>query len=130
MEFGRTLEALEAALEKVEAAPAQGGSVTADSKVNNTTPIVPTRNFTLCEREFAALECLEERRHSRLELDRAIGSTNSPDTIMRLKRKGFPIERHWVPHVDRYGKEGRHGEYELLEAGRVMFAHYKQGASQ
>lgn len=56
----------------------------------------------------------------REELDRVVGSTNSPDIVLQLRRKGVGILCHLVDARDRDGRPCRYGRYELTPAGRML----------
>ena len=66
-------------------------------------------------RQVRALKALTRRPHSREELDKIIGTSNSPNTIYQLRRRGFDIPVAWQPHIDRDGRRGQHGIYSLSE---------------
>ncbi len=93
------------------------------SRIRNTcTKLTPFRrsemdNWTkqFRPRQARALEALLKRPHSREELDKIIGTSNSPNTIFQLRRRGFVIPLAWRAHIDRDGCSGRHGVYSLSE---------------
>lgn len=95
-------------------APAQGGPDTADSKANGSTP----KPLHLTQRQRRALVALLERPRSREELDRIAGTSNSPDLVSRLRRRGILILCEHVSHTDRDGVKGWHGVYKLPASER------------
>jgi len=90
------------------------------------TPLVKAISAVANSRErrlFAAL--LDHVEISRHDLDRMIGAENSPDVVMRAKRKyGIQIEMTKRPFVDRDGKSVRVGFYSLCAAERPKVAHW------
>lgn len=50
---------------------------------------------------------------SREELDRVSGASNSPHYVLELRRLNWDLPCRLVPHVDRDGVRGSHGEYSL-----------------
>lgn len=58
---------------------------------------------------------------SREDLDRLIGASNSPDAIMRLRRKyGLDIIMREVQAINRDGRHIWYGEYQLAYGDKVM----------
>ena len=58
---------------------------------------------------------------SREDLDRLIGASNSPDAIMRLRRKyGLDIIMREVQAINRDGRHIWYGEYQLAYDDKVM----------
>ncbi|WP_157278229.1 hypothetical protein [Methyloversatilis thermotolerans] len=55
-------------------------------------------------------------------LDRAIGSSNSPDVISRLRAKGFALPCESIKGIDRDGLAIRWGRYSLTAADRERIA--------
>ena len=72
----------------------------------------------LTARQIRALEALIKRPDSREELDKIIGTSNSPNTIFQLRRRGYDIPLSWKPHIDRDGRIGKHGIYSLSSDDR------------
>lgn len=70
----------------------------------------------LAHREATALRCLAVCTHSREQLDRAAGVSNSPDVIMRLRRMGFMIACTRRRATDKHGKPCYPGDYTLSTA--------------
>ena len=64
-------------------------------------------------RQLRAIAALLVRPHSREELDLIVGTSNSPDTVYRLRKQGFDIPVSRAVHVDRDGRKGHHGIYRL-----------------
>ena len=71
-------------------------------------------------RELRTLEVLLKHREiSRHDLDHLIGAENSPDVVMRMRRKyGFDIDMEKRPFTDRDGCKVRIGWYSLSPADR------------
>lgn len=98
-------------MEATRTAPKGGPSKA--STGNSTTPKI---RFT--PRQWRAVSALLKRPHSREELDRITGASNSPEVVAQLRRRGFDIPCRLVPHIDRDGLAGQHGIYHLSEADR------------
>ncbi|MFC6632951.1 hypothetical protein [Microbulbifer taiwanensis] len=101
-------------MEGIRTAPAQGGPVTADSTGNDITP----KRLRLSPRQRRALVALLDRPRSREDLDRIAGTSNSPDLVGRLRKRGITILCEHVSHTDRDGVKGWHGVYRLPESER------------
>lgn len=69
-------------------------------------------------RELRAIHAGMTRAMPREHLDRAIGCSNSPDVILRLRAKGLEFPCVKVPDTDRDGRHIRRGVYHLTEQGR------------
>lgn len=69
-------------------------------------------------RELRAIHALMTRPMPREHLDRAVGCSNGPDLVLRLRNKGLSIRCEKVPDIDRDGKQIMRGVYYLTEAGR------------
>ena len=95
-------------------APPKGRPDAADSKVSSNTP----SKLNLTPRQRRALVALLERPHSREELDRIAGTSNSPDLVSRLRQRGILIVCEHVSHTDRDGLKGWHGVYRLPSSER------------
>jgi len=68
-------------------------------------------------RELRLLSALMDRGPtSRHDLDRLIGAENTPDVVMRMRRRhGLVIDMQKRPFIDRDGKTVRVGYYSLTE---------------
>ncbi len=68
-------------------------------------------------RELRLLSTLMDRGPtSRHDLDRLIGAENTPDVVMRMRRRyGLDIDMQKRPFVDRDGKSVRIGYYSLSD---------------
>lgn len=55
-------------------------------------------------------------------LDRAIGASNTPDIVFRLRARGFDIPCESIKGVDRDGVAVRWGRYSLTAADRERIA--------
>lgn len=101
-------------------APGQGREVgTANSvEPHDSTPSIP--RCAANPREDRLLSILMERgQTSRHDLDRLIGAENTPDVVMRIRRKlHLDIDMEKKPFVDRDGKTVRIGYYSLSERDR------------
>ena len=69
-------------------------------------------------RELRAITALLSDSQSRESLDRAIGCSNTPDVIYRLRRKGLDIPCIFMDDIDRDGLPIRRGVYFLTENDR------------
>lgn len=78
-------------------------------------PFLGSRN----PRELRALAALYANPTPRKQLDRAIGCSNSPDVIFRLRQKGLVVPCQLVSDVDRDGQRIRRGVYHLTHGDRV-----------
>lgn len=95
-------------MEKKHTAPAQGSIQMAHE---NSIQISTHRQRRL-------IEALYVRPHSREELDRIVGTSNSPETVRQVRELGLTVPCRFVSHVDRDGVKGRHGVYSLTETDR------------
>ena len=92
-----------------DTAPAQGGiQMVHGNSIKISTP-----------RQRRLVEALYQGPRSREELDRIVGCSNSPETVRQLRENGLAVPCRMVPHVDRDGVKGRHGEYSLTEIDRL-----------
>lgn len=101
---------------KRDDAPGQGGEV-------EPTNCIQQANFTpLNPREERLLSILMDGGQvSRHDLDRLIGAENTPDVVMRIRRRlHLDIDMEKKPFVDRDGKTVRIGFYSLSERDREM----------
>ncbi|MET0014473.1 MAG: hypothetical protein ABW088_12550 [Sedimenticola sp.] len=73
---------------------------------------------TLSPRESRCVHALIKGPHMRENLDRAIGSSNSPDVVFRLRNKGIGIHCEKIPATDRDGNPCYPGRYSLTPDGR------------
>lgn len=55
----------------------------------------------------------------RVDLDRAIGTTNAPEFIKQLRRKGLIIHMEKIPFINRDGHNKWRGKYHLDANSRV-----------
>jgi hypothetical protein len=69
-----------------------------------------------CPYEYRLLSQLLRGQTSRKTLDNAIGTTNAPEYVSRLRERGLDIGMAWIPALNRDGKKIRYGEYYLLPA--------------
>lgn len=78
----------------------------------------------LCPYEARLLRALLDKPHSRLELDRAVGTTNSAEYVRRFRRRGLNIVMRRVTGLNRDGKPIWWGIYNIDDAdkGRVLDA--------
>lgn len=131
MDFGRTLQALEAALEKVEAAPPQSGPNTADSAADNSTPKDPTK----LERVLAYLAT--GRSLHRFEAEREVNDHCLPSTMSAIKheldipyRKLTAIVPGWHGHPTRVARYWLDEESQRKAWERIHNMRKQRGASQ
>lgn len=73
-------------------------------------------------REIRLLSALQISQKSREELDRIVGASNTPDLVLRLRRKGFAIPCEKVPGIDRDGLPCHYGRYSLTEKDVTLVA--------
>lgn len=71
-------------------------------------------------REIRLLRTLLEGTRSRETLDRAIGASNSPDIVFRLRNKGFGIRCERREVIDRDGHVCRSGWYSFDSDGAAL----------
>lgn len=101
-------------------APAGQGEGNAETELN-TVNATTTDTFVDNPREARALRALWVGPVSREAMDRIVGASNSPDIILRCRRKyGLTIPCNLVPFVDRDGKHGKSGVYVLTADDRLM----------
>ena len=72
----------------------------------------------LSTRQIRAVVRLVKGAVDREELDRVSGSTNSPDIVRQLRRKGIGINMQRIDALDRDGRDCWFGRYSLTESGR------------
>lgn len=91
--------------------------------------IMPSKESTaprFSPREARALQALAASTGwvGRETMDRIAGASNSPDIIMRLRRKlgQDAIDRRHVDATDRDGRPCRPGQYRLTDQGRQRLA--------
>ncbi|MDD2744569.1 MAG: hypothetical protein PHV02_20105 [Rhodocyclaceae bacterium] len=80
-------------------------------------------------RELRALHALMLRPMPREQLDKAIGCSNSPDVIFRLRQKGFEAPCTRIDVIDRDGFKCRPGIFSLTEGDRRKVIRWN-GSSQ
>lgn len=73
-------------------------------------------------RELRLLSALLPGKKSRETLDKAIGASNTPDVVFRLRKKGFVIPCEKVPATDRDGLPCRYGQYRLTAEDSALAA--------
>lgn len=77
-------------------------------------------------RESRLLEALSKCKGlMREQLDRAIGASNSPDIVFRLRSSGWDLPCKRLKVIDRDGKKCRAGFYSLSDADRARYANSK-----
>ena len=69
-------------------------------------------------RDFRAVDALLKGDVPREMLDRITGSSNSPELVAGLRRRGLEIKCYRVPRLDRDGKLCRPGVYRLSPISR------------
>lgn len=77
--------------------------------VNN----IPDSFAPQCPYEARLIARLIRGRCSRSELDHAIGTTNAPEYVRRLRNRGLPIHMDWERGLNRDGRCIRYGVYWL-----------------
>ncbi|SFC86198.1 hypothetical protein SAMN05660479_02567 [Microbulbifer thermotolerans] len=92
-------------MEGIRTAP-KGGSEKGGAANYNT-----FEQLHLSPRQWRALSALLKRPHSREELDRIAGASNSPELIRQLRQRGINILCKRIKHIDRDGLIGWHGVY-------------------
>lgn len=55
----------------------------------------------------------------RTDLDRAIGTTNAPEFVKQLRRKGLDIDMEKIPFINRDGHKCWRGRYHLHPSSRT-----------
>lgn len=74
-------------------------------------------------RELRLLDALSKSNGlMREQLDRAIGASNSPDVVFRLRSSGWDLPCQRLKVIDRDGVECRAGFYSLSDNDRVRYA--------
>ncbi len=71
-------------------------------------------------RVLRLLSALLTGKKSRETLDRAVGASNTPDIVFRLRGKGFVIPCGMVLAIDRDGLPCRYGEYWLTPEDQIL----------
>jgi hypothetical protein len=64
-------------------------------------------------RERRLLSALMSGPLAREALDRAVGASNSPDVVLRLRRRGFEVPCELRDGLDRDGRKCKYGVYRL-----------------
>ena len=103
-------------MNKKSTAPAQGGEKVARHQYHN-----------IASQKRRALDVLANGSRTREELDAAVGASNSPDVVFRLRGDGWVISCERVSHVNRDGRVGWHGVYSLAPADRQRLRRMRQG---
>lgn len=80
-------------------------------------------------RQMRLFTALFHRPMMREELDRAVGCSNSPDIVMRMRAKGVGIKCVEVKGLDRDGRACWFGRYELTEEGRATLIRWGWGVA-
>lgn len=75
-------------------------------------------SFDLGFHERAAVVALLAAPHSREQLDRVARCSNSPNVVMKLRRRGIEISTQRVVFEGPSGRKSWHGRYELSSEGR------------
>ncbi len=101
-------------MDEIKAATVQSYPQSTDDPVTNS----PARWLGFTHRQRRTLTALLKCPHSREELDTAACTSNVPDVVAQLRRRGFEIPCKMVKHVDRDGIPGRHGLYSLSDTAR------------
>lgn len=102
----------------------QTGAHSADVRTNVQTP---ARRLT--PRRTRLLAALLDGRKTREQLDRAAGTSNSPDVVMTLRRDfGLVIDCEHIKATDRDGEPCRPGVYSLRETDRAKAQALLKGA--
>lgn len=70
----------------------------------------------LSPKEFRAVMALLDRIVTREEMDLVTHSSNGPDVVWRLRKKGFPVIMVKKPTVDYDSKPSHYGEYSFDES--------------
>lgn len=110
---------------EAHAAPVQresGGYQTRDDILETANPIWVAGDASFRGRENRLLHFLANRPEvGRQELDQLTGAANSPDLVMRMRRKyGFDINTERRTVLDRDGRRTRPGWYSLAKADLPM----------
>lgn len=79
-----------------------------------------TRQLVGNPRERRLLTRLLSGPCDREPLDRAIGATNTPDVVFRLRARGFALPCERIKGTDRDGCQVRWGRYSLTDADREL----------
>jgi hypothetical protein len=85
--------------------------------------------MSLSPREKRAAIYLMKGPVMREELDRAIGASNGPDVIFRLRNKGIGIHCERIPSRDRYGAPCYPGRYSYTTDGKCLAKKLLSGAA-
>lgn len=93
-----------------------------NSKAESGAPVQGCRKFTgTCNpRHLRAIHALLSRTVWREELDSIAGTSNSPDLVAALRRRGLEIPCHRTLTTDRDGRESRPGRYSFSPADRRL----------
>lgn len=85
--------------------------------------------FPLCPYEARLLRALLDKPHSRLDLDRAVGTTNSAEYVRRFRRRGLNIIMSRVTGVNRDGKPIWWGVYSFSDVDKHRVREALDGAA-
>lgn len=98
---------------------AKSNESAANHKTNHSIkPFAGTTN-TAELRAIDALIKAKGKQVSRKDLDRACGSSNSPEIVRRLRGKGLPIECELKSTANRFGEPVQAGHYSLTRYGHA-----------
>jgi hypothetical protein len=97
-------------------APAQNSNEGAHDSANSNIK----KKFTGTDnpRELRAIHALMTRPQPREHLDRAVGCSNAPDLVSRLRDKGLEVPCLKIDYIDRDGKITHPGIYHFNDADR------------
>lgn len=105
-------------MEQKKAAPTEANA-TIKTGMNHTAAVNPPTVKPLSPRERRLVDAIARGWASREHCDRAVGTTNSPDYVMRLRKRlgGDAVQMRMVDAVDRDGRACRFGQYKLSPEG-------------
>lgn len=75
--------------------------------------------LTLSPKQKRAVNALAESPKSREQMDAITGSSNSPDIIFQLKKKGYVIPCELMPVRNSFGEPTQAGRYCLVSVPRI-----------
>jgi len=76
--------------------------------------------INFCPRTKRVMKALLNSAVMREELDRIAGSSNSPDIVFRLRKKGLEIPCYRIESRDADGKKCRPGRYEFTRMDKII----------
>ena len=82
-----------------------------------------------CPYETRLLNALLDKPHSRLDLDRVVGTTNSAEYVRRFRRRGLNIVMSRVTGLNRDGKRIWWGVYHIDDADKARVLDALGGAT-